>query len=98
HNLAKAVSGFANSDGGIVIWGVDTRRNTEGIDCAVAAPGLLDVARFVNKLNEYTRTVTSPSVTGVEHRAIMEAPGFAITLVPASDSGFHMAKLGEDRY
>ena len=33
-NFAKTLSGFANSSGGIVIWGVDCRKNDEGIDCA----------------------------------------------------------------
>jgi len=97
-NFAKAVSGFANSDGGLVIWGVDARSNAEGIDCARAAPGIPELAAFVAKLNEYTGSVTSPSVIGVEHRRSTDAPGFAITIVPASDSGPHMAKLTEDRY
>ena len=33
-NLAKALSGFANSSGGIIVWGVDARQNPDGVDCA----------------------------------------------------------------
>ena len=33
-NLAKALSGFANSSGGIIIWGVEANdKNADGIDC-----------------------------------------------------------------
>ena len=31
--LAQAISGFANSSGGLVVWGVDARPNSERIDC-----------------------------------------------------------------
>jgi len=42
----------------------------------------------------------NPIVDGIQHRGIEEQPdaGYAITLIPASDRGPHMAKLGEDRY
>ena len=43
HNFAKALSGFANSDGGIVVWGVDARKNADGIDCVTE---LKPVPRF----------------------------------------------------
>ena len=29
-NFAKAVSGFANSDGGLIVWGIDARPNSDG--------------------------------------------------------------------
>ena len=32
-NLAKCISGFANSDGGMVVWGVEAKKNADGIDC-----------------------------------------------------------------
>ncbi len=34
-SLAMALSGFANSDGGLVVWGVEARQNPAGVDCAV---------------------------------------------------------------
>jgi hypothetical protein len=33
-NLAKALSGFANSDGGIIIWGIDAREKNGEPDCS----------------------------------------------------------------
>ncbi len=101
-NFAVAVSGFANSDGGLIVWGVDARPNTERVDCAIGKPGIEGLKRFTAKLNEYTGSVTGPPVIGVIHKAIPldndPERGFAVTLVPASDGGPYMAKLGEDRY
>ena len=41
-NFAKALSGFANSNGGIIIWGINARKNAEGIDCAPWCPASSD--------------------------------------------------------
>ncbi len=35
-NIARCISGFANSNGGIIIWGIDARKNSDDIDCASA--------------------------------------------------------------
>lgn len=101
-NFAKAVSGFANSDGGLIVWGVDCRKNSDGVDCASSAPGVENPSRFHSRLTEFTASAANPSVSGVEHRSLPDSNGadhgFAVTYVPASDGGPHMAKMGEDRY
>lgn len=101
-NLAAAVSGFANSDGGLIVWGVDCRKNSDGVDCACNAPGIDGLKKFYSHLMEFSGSAANPSVTGVEHRALYipgkDDHGFVVTHVPVSDAGPHMAKLGEDRY
>ncbi len=99
-NLARVLSGFANSDGGIAVWGVDARKNPDGVDCAIAFKPIPNAALFVSRLNELTASSTSPVVEGVEHRAINidGAAGCVASLIPTSDSGPHMAKAAEDRY
>jgi hypothetical protein len=99
-NLAKCLSGFANSSGGIILWGVDARKNAQGIDCALGAAEITPVRLFLSRLNELTGEAVSPIVDGIRHRAIETSPdrGFAATLIPESASGPYMAKLGEDRY
>ena len=100
--FAKAVSGFANSVGGLIVWGVDARKNADNVDCAQAKPGIPNLKRFLTRLNEFSGQVVNPTVVGVEHRilemSIATDEGFAVTFVPASDAGPHMAKMGEDRY
>jgi hypothetical protein len=98
-NLAIALSGFANSDGGLIVWGITTQK-TNGVDCAAAKSEIGPLSRFMGRLNQLTPEAASPAIDGVRHKGISSAAdqGFAVTLVPRSDSGPHMAKLGEDRY
>jgi predicted HTH transcriptional regulator len=100
-NLARCLSGFANSSGGIIVWGVQARKNAQGIDCATAPAEISPVRQFLSRLNEMTGEAVSPIVEGIRHKVIETTHdrGFAVTLVPQADSGPHMAKLGgEDRY
>jgi hypothetical protein len=100
-NLARALSGFANSSGGLIIWGVEARKNSDGIDCATALKEIDRVALLLSRLNELTGDGVDPTVQGVRHRIIPgrgDGKGFAVSLIPESDTGPHMSKLGEDRY
>lgn len=99
-NLAIALSAFANSDGGIIVWGVDARPNAEGVDCATELRDIANTHQCVTRLNEFTGQCVSPLVDGVAHLAIRSNAdaGFCVSIIPASESGPHMAKGGEDRY
>jgi len=33
-NLSKALGGFYNASGGLIVWGVDCRKNERGVDIA----------------------------------------------------------------
>lgn len=99
-NLAIALSAFANSDGGIIVWGVDARPNAQGVDCATELRDIANAQQCLTRLNEFTGQCVSPLVDGVDHRAIRSNAdaGFCVSIIPASESGPHMAKGGEDRY
>jgi hypothetical protein len=100
-NLARGISGFANSNGGIIVWGVDARKNADGVDCANGIAEISKPALMVSRLNTLTGDATSPIVDGIRHRAITNPEtnaGVVVTLVPETDSGPYMAKLGEQRY
>jgi hypothetical protein len=98
--FATALSGFANSNGGLIVWGVDARKNAQGVDCAVNVQQIDRLGRFITRLNELTGEAVNPLVDGVRHKPIVDGNdrGVAVTIVPESESGPHMAKLGEDRY
>jgi len=99
-SIARSLSGFANSEGGLIIWGVDARKNDRGIDAATALSPITELDRLVPRLNELTGEATSPVVEGVRHRPIDigDNAGFGVTYVPESETGPHMARLGENRY
>lgn len=100
-NLARALSGFANSDGGIIIWGVKADKSGDSPDCAKALQPISKVALLLSRLNELTSDALSPVHSTVQHRIVHindDGSGLAATLVPSSDSGPHMAKLRVDQY
>lgn len=99
-NFAKALSGFGNSSGGLIVWGIEARKNANDVDCATTLHHIDRLARFITRLNELTNEAADPRMDGVRHKQILDGNdrGFAVTLVPESESGPHMAKLGEDRY
>ncbi len=99
-NLAKALSGFANSSGGIIIWGVEARKNSENIDCAINIKPIESLPLLLTRLNQFIGQAVSPIVDGVENRALTTENnnGIVVTYIPESFNGPYMAKLGEDRY
>lgn len=99
-NLARALSGFANSSGGLIIWGVDARKNDDSVDCASKLRPIENIDRLLTRLNALTGDGVDPTVADVRHRKLEteDCKGYALTLIPESDTGPHMSKLGEDRY
>jgi hypothetical protein len=97
-NLAKSLSGFANSSGGVVIWGVKARGGGE--QYIVESSPILRVQDFAMRLDELIGQAVSPAVEGVRNKWFSTdgSRGIAVTIVPESSSGPHMAKLGENRY
>jgi hypothetical protein len=100
-NLAKATSGFANSDGGLIVWGIDSRKDDAGVDAAILTNPMPNVLAIVSRLQALTGEATSPIVEGVQHRAVAEpgqSAGYVVTVVPSSEAGPHMARMAEGRY
>jgi len=95
--LAEAISGFANSDGGVIVWGVDARKGptANDPDAAQDRKPITNLSRWISDLNSYTAQYVQPAVTGVEHLPIFTSStsdsGYAVTYVPKSLSSLHMA-------
>jgi len=98
-NLSKALSGFANSDGGLLVWGIDARPNKDGYDKVKAVCPIQNLKHFVSSLNSIEPQSVSPLVSNVRHIPIASSAnvdtGIAITVIPASDLTPHMA-TGKD--
>lgn len=93
-NLSIALSGFANSDGGVIVWGIDARR-VEEFDRAVGLRPLKDVRHALSELAQLTSEMVSPLVPRVRHIPILDPEvsnaGVILTVVPVSDRAPHMA-------
>lgn len=84
--LSEAIAGFANSEGGVIVWGVDCRQGKDGADLPSldSQPGIVNVHRFVSWLNGAVSGATLPQHTGVESVALPRngaEDGFVVTFV-----------------
>ncbi len=62
-NLAEAVSGFANSDGGVIVWGVDARGGgPDEADCAQDVRPIEPLSTFMSRLAAFTGEAANPTV------------------------------------
>lgn len=91
-NLAKAISGFGNSEGGVILWGVDCRADAKLGDVPVGTVPIFNPKRFVSWLEGAVSGCTVPAHPTVEHVAIdsgTSGHGFVATLIPKSDLAPH---------
>jgi hypothetical protein len=96
-NLAEALSGFANSDGGLVVWGISAKPS--GCDEPDAAQEVRPIAKlslFLSDLHRLTPQIVSPAIIGVEHAMVVDPQsadtGCAVTFIPKSQGLPHMAR------
>lgn len=101
-NFSKALSGFANSNGGILIWGVEARPGKDGVDVAKKLKPVEKVRRFLNKLNSLEGQAVTPMIEGVKHKLISineaDDEGIIKTYIPKSDRAPHMANYADKHY
>lgn len=84
-NLAKAISGFGNSEGGVVIWGVECSRDIEVGDVAKAKIKVKNVHRFLSWLENAISGCTIPSHNKVRNHIVScdeNGDGFIVTYIP----------------
>lgn len=99
-NLAKAISGFGNSEGGVVIWGVDCSSDQDYADVAHTKFPIENVKRFVSWLEGVVSRCTIPPHVGVQHHCVITGggdSGFVVTYIPKSGHAPHQV-VGNLRY
>ncbi len=90
-NFSKALSGFANSDGGVIVWGIDAPGSGSGIREMVA---IHEPNKFAELLDSMISRLVNPQVDGVENHVILAEAGrgFVVTLIPRSILAPHRAE------
>lgn len=94
--LSRALSGFANSDGGVIIWGVKTSKDS-GVDVPEQGKELIDCRRFSALVDDAVSGLTIPPVPGVRSVSIPLSDGltgYVVTLIPSSPAVPHQAVNG----
>lgn len=100
-NLAKAISGFGNSEGGVIVWGVDCSKDFDAADVAKATVPIENVDRFVSLLQNVITGCTLPPHNGVEHHGIKiknQKKGYVITVIPKSQNAPHQSIIDYKYY
>jgi len=97
--FSRALSGFANSDGGVLVWGVETDKEER----ASALKPIAHVAEFAARLKKSMLNAVQPMVDGIVIETITDssdpAAGFVRCLVPRSDKTPHRAlRAGRDYF
>jgi hypothetical protein len=84
-NLAKAIAGFANSEGGVIVWGVDCRPNPPYGDVPTGAIPITNPNAFKSLLEGSITGLTLPAHRGVENVVLQitgQTDGFVVTHIP----------------
>jgi hypothetical protein len=98
-NFSVALSGFGNSNGGIIIWGIETKK-IKGQDVASSKKPITELTKFLNFLNRTEGQTVIPIINGVVHKKIEDGAdtGYIKTFLPPSDGAPHMALFGGKHY
>ena len=100
-NLAKGISGFGNSEGGVIVWGVECSRDCDIGDVAKAKVKVRNVHRFLSWLENAISGCTIPSHNRVRHHIISvdkNGDGFVATYIPKSELAPLMTTMGNNIY
>ena len=94
---SKALGAFANNEGGVVVWGVDAKKDPDtGVDAAHAVEPVADVYRLTSRLKELHHQATDPPIKGVEVTPLPlhegSPAGFVVCFVPESGHKPHRAE------
>lgn len=99
---SKALAGFANITDGLLIWGIDARKDpTTGRDVAGQLHLIPDPLAFKSRLRELQPDATNSPVMGVEVEAYVGpncGPGFVVCYVPESAHKPHRAEFADKQW
>lgn len=101
-HLAKAVSGFSNTAGGIVIWGAATTRHAHsGLDIISDIEPIGNCKKFAQTIGSRISSLTTPPCLGFQVKTIKKTPsdgrGVVIAYVPQT-SGDPLRTTTDSRF
>lgn len=92
-NFSRALSGFGNSDSGLIVWGIDAPGSGSALRTKVP---IRSVKGFAENLDSQVSRAVNPCIAGVENVVVFEDEandsGYVITYVPKSINPPHRAE------
>jgi len=99
---SKALGAFANNEGGVVIWGIDARKDEKGVDAAGKVVPVEDVNLFTTRLQEIARFATDPPLQGLEYKQVTlnaaTCEGFVVCFIPEGTIKPYRSEKGQKKY
>lgn len=95
-NFSKALSSFSNANGGLLIWGIETKR-ANGRDAASALKPIQQVEQLAERLRDYLLDGLMPQNPGVRIETIPDqsGEGYVKCLIPLSEYRPHRAQANK---
>ena len=102
-NYVKALSGFSNSSGGVLVWGIKAKKlNADSPDVAIGEKPISNLKKFITDLNSLVSDAMQPLNSEIQNVPIyipeQDDIGFVITYVPECDLLPVRALLGVNQY
>jgi len=85
--LSKALSGFSNTTGGILVWGVECKQ-IDGREVPSKPKPIKEIKKFKSRVDRLISALTYPALESVETHSIdtrENGEGFLVVLVPRSN-------------
>jgi hypothetical protein len=100
---SKIVGAFANNEGGVVVWGLVSKKDpTTGIDAVHAVECAPDVFALKSRLMELRHNAVDPPVANIEIKELTlsktTTEGFVVCYIPESSSRPHRSEFSERRF
>jgi len=92
---SEALSAFANTGGGVLVWGLDARKDENQIDRIIGQSVSPDAERLASRLRELLVQSVDPALPGVEIRTIRNGnaiDGYVVCLIPEGEAKAHRAE------
>lgn len=99
-NLGKTLSALSNSMGGLLVWGVECRKDQDQVDCASSLQPISGIERFYSEASVLTGEYLRPRNEGIRLATILHpdnsSVGFLLIGVGRSDRRPHRSDAPND--
>jgi len=99
-NLGIILSAFANSMGGLVIWGIVAAKNDDGVDCASDVKPISEIEKFKSEVERALSQAIMPRHDEIRVATVPERDksGYLLIRVERSERRPHRCEYGEKQY
>lgn len=98
-SFAKCLSGFANTGGGVLIFGLDARK-LDGVDEIISIKPINELKKFESDLRELESRIVERNILGVEYKSIEteQGKGLVAVYIPQSSTLPHRSLVDHRFY